>query len=345
MSASVPWVRPSVLTSLVVGTVLSLANQWRSLVGGPHNPRLILQLAVNFGVPFLVAAYSRWSAMRTARSPSRRVTRALVLACAALGVSATTTVGATTTTTTTTHPSPYPDDQSVSSPHATYHSLLRANVRGGLVDYDAFARAPAFAGYLDALAHTNPDTLPRSGQLAFWINAYNAYTIAQVNAHGERRSIRNIDRRFGVGPSGAWSEAMAAVGGHRYTLDQIEHERIRPVFHEPRVHFALVCAALGCPPLRSEAYDGAMLDAQLDDQARRFIAASPTKNRVDRATGTVWLSPIFRWYGDDFAQNTAGILRYVAQYVASDDDRVFLRSGTATVKWTAYDWNLNLLQR
>ena len=141
--------------------------------------------------------------------------------------------------------------------HGAFSTLLARHVRDGLVNYDAFRDSPEFAGYLRTLARTDPARLPRNEQLAFWINAYNAYTIAQINAHGERASIKNINKSLGfLKTGGAWSEPMATVGGTRYTLDQIEHERIRPVFSEPRVHFALVCAALGCPPLRSEAVRG-----------------------------------------------------------------------------------------
>lgn len=226
--------------------------------------------------------------------------------------------------------------------HAPFDSLLRAHVREGLVDYDAFQRSPPFARYLAAIAVMQPESLGRDDQLAFWINAYNAYTIAQVNAHAERKSIRNINRRFGgVGPSGAWSEPMAVVGGRRYTLDQIEHERIRPVYREPRVHFALVCAALGCPPLRSEAYAASTLNAQLDDQGRRFVGGSPTKNRVDPNSRTAWLSPIFRWYGEDFGRDTGEMLKYLARFAASDHERTALLSGSLRVRWTEYDWTLN----
>jgi len=238
------------------------------------------------------------------------------------------------------------DAQSGRGIHVPFDSLLRVFVSDGLVDYDGFQRSPDFARYLSTLATTNPSSLGRDDRLAFWINAYNAYTIAQINAHGERKSIRNINRRLGgLGPSGAWSELMATVGGRKYTLDQIEHEQIRPVFREPRVHFALVCAALGCPPLRAEAYAGSTLDAQLNDQGHRFLSESPTKNRVDRDARTVWLSPIFRWYGEDFGARTIDLLRAVAQFVPSEADRAALTSGTLRVRWTEYDWTLNLRSR
>jgi hypothetical protein len=226
--------------------------------------------------------------------------------------------------------------------HAPFSALLARHVRDGLVDYDAFRDAPAFASYLRTLATTNPDSLSHAEQLAFWINAYNAYTIAQINAHNERTSITNINKAFGfVKAGGAWSEPMALVHGTAYTLDQIEHEQIRPVFREPRIHFALVCAALGCPPLRSEAYSAERLDAQLEDQAQRFLRQSPTKNRVDLSGRTVYLSPILDWYGRDFAPDQRGVLRWISRYWPAGPERRLLEEGTARVRWTRYDWALN----
>lgn len=232
--------------------------------------------------------------------------------------------------------------QSRTVDHGPFSALLAQHVRNGLVNYDAFRDAPAFSRYLATLASTDPSALPRTEQLAFWINAYNAYTIAQINAHGERASIKNINKSFGfVKAGGAWSEPMATVNGTRYTLDQIEHERIRPVFREPRVHFALVCAALGCPPLRSEAYTAARLDAQLEDQAREFLLRSPAKNRVDVSSRTVHLSRIFDWYGDDFAPDARGVQRWLSRYWPAGEERSMLEAGSARLRWTDYDWSLN----
>src|SRR6185436_15382923 len=103
-----------------------------------------------------------------------------------------------------------------------------------------------------------------SEQLAFWINAYNAYTIQLVNSHHERASIQNLRAVLGHSP---WQEPLVKAGGRTYTLDQVEHEILRKRFHEPRIHFAIVCAAVSCAPLRSEAYVGVRIEAQLDDQA------------------------------------------------------------------------------
>jgi hypothetical protein len=229
--------------------------------------------------------------------------------------------------------------------HSLYDGLLQAHVREGLVDYDAFARAPEFEAYLRSLAAFDPGSLPREEQLAFWINAYNAYTIKLIIKHGERVSIRNINKSVGfIKGNGPWREKLAAIGGAVYTLDFIEQQIIRPTFREPRIHFALVCAAMGCPPLRSEAFTGARLDEQLDDQARAFLLHSPAKNRVDTATGTVFVSPIFKFrdYEQDFGGSKAAVARFIARYYPEGPAKALLERGAWT-RWeyTAYDWTLN----
>ncbi len=229
--------------------------------------------------------------------------------------------------------------------HTVFDALLKAHVVNGMVDYDAFARAPEFEAYLGALAHFDPALLARDEQLAFWINAYNAYTIRLITAHRERRSIRNINKSFGfVKASGPWKEKLAAVGGRAYGLDEIEQEIIRPRYHEPRIHFALVCAAMGCPPLRSEAYVGDHLEAQLEAQARVFLLESPAKNRVDVATRRVYVSQIFvgfRDYIKDFGGTERAVGQFIARYYPDGPSKQLLEAGDFTMTQTSYDWTLN----
>jgi hypothetical protein len=229
--------------------------------------------------------------------------------------------------------------------HGTFDRLLRAHVRDGMVDYDAFAASPEFTRYLGGLASADLAVLSRDEQLALWINAYNAYTIRLITKYGERASIRNINKTFGfVKAYGPWKEKLATVGGTTYGLDEIEQDIIRPRFREPRIHFALVCAAMGCPPLRSEAFVGARLSEQLDDQARTFLLRSPTKNRVDVAGRTVHLSPIFvefRDYIEDFGGSKPAVGRYVARWFPAGPERTLLETGPFDVVVTEYDWTLN----
>ena len=209
------------------------------------------------------------------------------------------------------------------------------------MDYDAFARSREFRSYLDRLAQASLEGQGEKDRLAFWINAYNAYTIEQVIAHRERASIRNIRTSRGGAPiDGPWSERMVHAAGRTLTLDEVEHQVIRKEFREPRVHFALVCAAVSCPPLRREAYTGKHLDEQLDAQARVFLA-SPERNRVDAASRTVFLSPVFGWYRDDFGGTNEGIGRFLAPYFPPGPERELLESGRFERRETAYDWALN----
>ncbi len=232
--------------------------------------------------------------------------------------------------------------------HGAFDLLLHEHVRNGIVDYGAFKAAPEFAGYLELLAAFDPRTLPREERLAFWINAYNAYTIRLINAHDEHNSIRNINKSAlfikGYGP---WNEKLAVVGDTAYGLDRIEQHIIRPEFKEPRIHFALVCAAMGCPPLRSEAYTGAHLDAQLDDQARIFLLHSPGKNRVDVGKRTVYLSELFKFrdYEKDFGGTEEAIARFIARFYPPGPARELLESGKSEVTYTKYDWTLNSRER
>lgn len=226
--------------------------------------------------------------------------------------------------------------------HRAFDSLLRAYVVDGLVDYDAFASDPRFTAYLASLDRVDPAALDEADRLAFWINTYNAFTIQLIIIKGESESIRNINKTLGfLKFKGPWSEPIVRAGGRTLTLDQVEHDIIRREFDEPRIHFALVCAALGCPPLRSAAYVGARLDAQLNEQGHLFIRRSPSKNRVDVASRTVHVSLVFTRYREDFGTRDAAIGRYLAEWYPEGPERDLLRSGRFQLRETAYDWSLN----
>ena len=225
--------------------------------------------------------------------------------------------------------------------HAAWNAMLAAYVTDGLVDYDAFQRDPRFPTYLTQLGRVQASTLPRNDQLAYWINVYNAYTIELLNGRKERKSIRSINRVLGVTLKSPWAEPIVNADRRTLTLDDVEHEIIRQQFKDPRIHVALVCAAMGCPPLRSEAFVADRLDAQLDDQARRFLAQT-AKNRVDVKNGTVYGSPIFTWYREDFGGSLGGVGTFWANYVLPGPAQELLRSGK--FKWvdTGYDWAINI---
>lgn len=139
--------------------------------------------------------------------------------------------------------------EAVHCDHGTFDGLLSAHLsQAGLVDYDAFVGNSEFQDYLADLAHVRLESLPEAERLAFWINAYNAYPIELINRHEERKSIRNINKTLGfLSGRAPWNERMAEVAGDTRTLDEIEHEIIWEQFRELRIHFALVCVAVGCP--------------------------------------------------------------------------------------------------
>ncbi len=230
--------------------------------------------------------------------------------------------------------------------HALFSALLADYVRDGAVDYAALCRDPRLPAYLQQLAVLNPDSLPTTeAQLAFWINAYNAYTLKVICDHYPLRSINDL--HLGGLFIGAligktvWDQPLAVINGHTYTLNQIEHEIIRKRFKEPRVHFALVCASKSCPPLRNEAFRGEKLDEQLEEQGRIFFFQRD-KNRVDPAAKVIHLSRIIKWYRDDFGPDWPSVIGYISRFFPEPEATLLrTRADQWEVRFTRYDWTLN----
>lgn len=228
---------------------------------------------------------------------------------------------------------------SVDPDHAAWSSLLSRRVMDGRVDYTGLVRddQPALDSYLATLSGTCAEDYARwtrAERIAFWLNAYNAFTVRLIMNHYPLRSIRNI----GFLPGAAFRMPfipMQGLRGDDMSLDDIEHRVLRAEFGEPRIHFALVCAARSCPPLRVEAYRAADLDAQLDDQGRRFLG-DRDKNRVDSEAGTLYLSMIFKWFRPDFETN-APLGAFVAPYLGLPATDI----ANYEIKFLDYDWTLN----
>ena len=226
--------------------------------------------------------------------------------------------------------------------HSLFDELLKKHVVKGMVDYDSFGQAGPFNDYLASLEHADVSKLSERERLAFWINAYNAYTIELINKYEERASIKNISEGIGFERTkGPWKEPIVKAAGKTYSLDEVENGIIRKQFREPRIHFALVCAAMSCPPLRSEAYTGAKLDAQLDSQARTFVLDEARGSRVDVKNAAVHASRIFDWYKDDFGGSDAAIAQYIAQYYPVSPAKQLLLGGHFKLEFLDYDWTLN----
>ncbi len=217
--------------------------------------------------------------------------------------------------------------------HTILQTLLRRYVdTQGLVDYAGFRKdSTQLQSYLDALAAANVKRLSSGEEMALYINAYNAFTIRLILDFSEVTSIRDI-------PSARrWKDRRWKVGEEVLSLDDIEHEILRRRFRDNRVHFALVCASKGCPPLRNEAFTGAKLINQLDDQARIFFS-KPENLRFSSETNTLHLSSITDWYAGDFG-GEAELWRYVSRYAAGRVPQSFPVG--LEIKFWPYDWSLN----
>lgn len=249
--------------------------------------------------------------------------------------------------------------------HSALNAVLVQHVSpAGLVDYAALQAAPdALGDYLQQLAAVDADVLATQDeavQIAFWINAYNALTLQLIIDHypipaggafgglfGGEQSITNID--------GAWDELRWTVAGKLRTLDDIEHKILRQQFAEPRIHFAIVCASLSCPDLRGEAYTGARLARQLQEQTLRFLN-NPNKGlSIERGRDRVSVSAIFDWFDEDFdcvgeplkiaarlsAKRDSLVCFIASQLLPSDPRREYLLQEDYSLRFLDYDWSLN----
>jgi len=214
------------------------------------------------------------------------------------------------------------------------NAVFSAHVREGRVDYAALkkdsARLDAWLASAAKVDESDFKGWPRDQRLAFLINLYNAATVRLILEHYPIASIRKIGPVWD--PNKAWKLPVVKVFGRVVTLNEVEHQMIRPVYKEPRVHFALVCAAKGCPPLRSEPYEGARLSIQLDEQAREFLSQG-AKNYASQEGRIAFVSPIFKWYMDDFGGSKKSVLAFVKKWMPVQDDW--------GVEYTEYDWSLN----
>jgi hypothetical protein len=232
--------------------------------------------------------------------------------------------------------------------HQPWDSLLHKHIKevnngaSTTVDYRGFANDKAeLKAYIASLSAVTPDEYQawnKDKQLAFLINSYNANTVALIlTKYPNLKSIKDLGSLF----SSPWSKDIVSLLGEKRSLDDIEHGLIREpgVFDEPRIHFAVNCASIGCPALRAEAYFGDTLSAQLEEQTQAFLADS-SRNYV--AGNTLYLSSIFKWYGKDFDAHSGSVQTYLANYAqALNADAKTLESQSYKVKFLDYDWGLN----
>ncbi|EEF59972.1 DUF547 domain-containing protein [Pedosphaera parvula] len=224
--------------------------------------------------------------------------------------------------------------------HQHFDRVLKQYVKNGLVNYAGLKTHPQeLNSYLDQLASVPEDEFARwneNQQMAFLINLYNAATLRLIVDHYPVKSIKDI----GGVLNGPWKQKVVHLWGETITLDDLEHGILRKRYAEPRVHFALVCAAHGCPPLREEAYTEKKLNEQLDDQGRRFIG-NKEKNRVDVSAHVVYLSPIFKWYAQDFEKKGSPVLKWITPFFTKEEQAALTNGGEFKIRYTDYDWSLN----
>ncbi len=226
--------------------------------------------------------------------------------------------------------------------HSKFDTLLKTYVQNGKVNYAALKQDKRLDEYLQQLSEADPEALPtREEKIAFWINAYNAYTLKLVVDNYPIKSITDLSALgyLSLPFDSPWKRKFCKVGGKTYSLDEIEHDILRGKFGEEQIHFAVNCASESCPVLRSEAYTGAKLGAQLREQAEAFLRDS-TRNHIKLEGNTLYLSKIFEWYRSDFESKKGSLLKYIAQFF-SGEERKRLESGNITIKFLDYNWNLN----
>jgi hypothetical protein len=240
--------------------------------------------------------------------------------------------------------------------HKAWDELLKKHVRyvqGGnasRVDYAGFARErPLLKAVLDEyqkVGRAEFDGWSKSRQQAFLINGYNAWTIEKIlTRYPDIKSIRDFGTVFG----NPWKDKFFTLFGQPSYLDQVEHEILRKegVYDDPRVHVAVVCASIGCPMLRNEAFTGERLEAQLEDAMRRFMS-DRTRNRYNPQSRRLEVSKIYDWYGKDFEKGHKGFAsvkgaaaKYADLLADAPADREAVRSQSVDVAFLDYDWALN----
>ena len=208
--------------------------------------------------------------------------------------------------------------------HTAWNSLLQKHVTSsGKVSYSGFKKEEAkLDAYLARLAEATPQSdWGRKTSLAYWINTYNAFTVKRILNDYPLKSITDLD---GGDP---WKVKWITLAGKSYSLNNIEHDIIRPRYKEPRIHFAVNCAATSCPPIPNQAFTAANLNAMLESGTRRFVN-NPAYNQTD---GEVKISKIFDWYGEDFGDLRTYLNKYLKTPIAEGTE----------IGFKEYDWALN----
>jgi len=227
--------------------------------------------------------------------------------------------------------------------HSDWNALLAKYVdKDGQVNYQAWKATSADVAVLDKyLGHLSSArrqvAASREARLAFWINAYNAGTIRGILREYPTTSIRNHTAK--LWGYNIWKDLKLYVGGEPVSLDAMEHEILRKM-SEPRIHFAIVCASIGCPRLLNQAYQADKLDAQLETNAKDFFSRRQNF-QYDANSKQFYMSAILDWFGEDFGANQQARLRRIASWLPTPAATDAAKRNAVSVSYLDYDWNLN----
>jgi len=248
--------------------------------------------------------------------------------------------------------------------YAAYNSLLNKYVKNARVNYQGFIDNRAeFEQFLKSLGSVKEDdyqTWAEQQQLAYWINAYNAFTIKAIIDHYPiKRSFSLIGIFYAPSNSilqikEVWTKLQFKAVGSMVTLDEIEHQILRKKFNEPRIHMAINCASISCPDLSSEAYTADKLGIQLSEASSNFVNNPDKGVYIKQGSGRVKLSKIFKWFGDDFISKYGSeklfnnyslkenaVLGFVTDYIEPDRSKEYLMNNKLKIGYLGYDWHLN----
>jgi hypothetical protein len=220
--------------------------------------------------------------------------------------------------------------------HQDFNDLLQRYVVGEKFDYDALFNnrqdLQKLYNYIDMLEQQNPDNWLEAEALAYWINLYNAATIELVLKNYPVKSIKDIGFLF----SSPWKRKIVKVNGKDLSLDDIENKIIRKKFKDARIHFALNCASLGCPPISNSAFNSSELDRQLDAACKRALRSA---NWVKITEDKILVTKVFDWYKDDFIDYAGSVREFIARYRPEDREKILDKN--RKLEYFDYDWSLN----
>ena len=223
--------------------------------------------------------------------------------------------------------------------HSKFDQILKHYVdQQGLVDYNRISKSSRFKEYMESLKSVKVEELSRNGQLALWLNAYNAVTIDKVIKWKPKKSVRETLIPEVWTSTKFFTTRDHVVAGRRLSQDDIEHEILRKELKDPRIHFAIVCASSSCPPLARFAFTEENVQANLEEETRKYINSS-RGTRIGYAENTFYLSKIFDWFSSDFKSKSDTVLGFIKPYLSKEAMSFLERD--PKISYIHYDWALN----